>query len=287
MTLTDFRKLVRFLSKDKKDLFVRLIGDDATDHPQFIELMDIFKKNKISFILGTDGLFHRSKLVAITELMALGYLKILSLDSNFILNKEQKKVLDFNLKNLRKGLHSSRYNLYCSLTIDQAYNKKKFQNIISYCKKAKFKVIRLLLDLPRSKEFFINNKKAGRFILSIINEIVNSEILVVLGCFLFPCMFSSPKKYLEVLSRISNNSSLCSSENLQLNILTDLSVNHCAALKNIQVKNIFDSKNIKEVYKKIAGKKKKYSGQLSLPEKCLKCDSGFKNLCNQICLSCN
>ncbi len=289
MSVSDFKKLIYFLKKSRLDSPLKILGGEPTDHPEIMEIFDFLYQERFRFVLITNGLFRQPILNKIIDLMNQGVLMNLALNANFLIKEATKPLLLEHIKNLQEKVKPENLNFSFSLTIssDETVDDN-YREIIAFGKLFKLKVLRIALDMRKDeKKYFINNKAAGKRLLKIIQEIKDQGMGVYLGCTFFPCMFDSLEDYSKAWGSIVNIKNTCAKYNSHIDILMDLSVDHCFSLKAVKLQNILDCQDINAVQQKMLKARADYFEQAKLPEDCQKCNSEYKDLCHQVCLSCS
>lgn len=239
VSLENVQHYYDFLEKNN-DKSLRILGGEPTQHPQFIEIIDMALERKFNINIFTNGIWNNN----ITDYFRTSKTK----NINFLFNiNEPGKQPEKELIAIKNSLSVAKNRARCGYNI---YSKEfDITFLADFIDKYSLKrEIRLGLTSPivGTKNHYITDdtlKEVGTRLVNQLEQLERKNIIGILDCGFILCMFSEQELGKLTISTKKFNS-VC---DVTLDIGTDLSVWPCFPLSNMNNAKLTDFDNYYQI----------------------------------------
>lgn len=291
MSLENLQKIIKFLQESKCN-YVKLLGGEPTEHPNFLQFIEILNKNHINYTLISNLLIKNLEVVAcIKDAIQNDQLDSILANASELSAKTEPLFIKNYMEYVPFVEQKNKFMLSCSITLSR---HKSASAELDYIKGLFTKIpvysLRLSLDFQGENQEdteFINNHIYGEKIKTIMSWAGSKNIPISWDCKLYPCLFSDKVFVNKQLRNLINNVRFSCQNTMPLDVFPDLHYIHCYPAAELTGKNILDFPNLEALKTDLIFRKKIINYNKNIPVACQDCVYLQENMCDSLCLGCS
>jgi len=272
MTIADFKRVLRWVKP--QNLQILFAGGEPTQHPDFTEMLDICKKNKMKFRIATNALFEKPMTARLSKQKTLR--NLINYNARSFYSKSKNKIFLQNLKQM----HKNRIPFIFYYNIRKTDALSDYDELIKKARRYDVNV-GICLTVPHNLDLADEAKKTIYLIENAKRQNVKCSLVRPVP----KCMFSKNqwKKIKPALNKYYHFS-VCDIGPVIVN--PDLSVFPCNSLNSQDMKgpSILNFKNLDSVFSHYRTSLTKRSRK-PLDKKCISCAWFYDLSCQGGCLA--
>jgi organic radical activating enzyme len=291
--LIDFKRVLDFIAQTDRE--VGLIGGEPTLHSRITDILDLVIKHPgiDKCVIYTNGI----ELERIAKQLRHQKMSLLvNVNNDQVLTKTQKDKLVAILDELIFEQYKSNR---ISLGINMYKPNFEYKYIIDLCKRYDLMDVRTSICVPNSPEYKNSSslkwfRDMKPYVLDFFRAAVTEGIVPRYDCNKMPrCVYTD-----EEWNWICSVSELAHANNISTNIaepkatchpvidiLPDLRVVRCFGMSDYKKLNLFDYKDVREIFQVFYNQTDSYKYMLKVNEECKECDESLARRCTGGCLS--